>query len=248
MQSSIRKSLVILLLGSKSGLAAESQSTPAPAAPPSGATSFTPREHAWSIGVSLRRLDIKADYDYKLSALAPNIDIGRGWVRPAWWSLVEISLMLGPNSQRLPDSPPLDFIGTGFRFRAGHALPGRLLRKPGGDLGLELGVEYNEWIARSYQDRSLSDSSVSSSWVVRSRWIFVQPALFYSIWQAPRPQGQRPEWITTRIEGVVFSLGLSVPVQSQMQASYVKGGEKQSVTDHWQGTLVFLSVTSWLGI
>lgn len=241
MQASIiRNSLVILLLGSKLGLAAEAKSAPA--------TSFTPREHAWSIGASLRRLDIQADYDYKINALAPNIDIGRGWVRPAWWSLVEISLMLGPNGQRLPDSPPLDFIGTGFRFRAGHALPGRLLRSPGGDLGLELGMEYGEWIARSYQDRTLSDGSVSSSWVVRSRWIFVQPALFYSLWQAPRPQGHKPEWITTRIEGVVFSLGLSVPVQSQLQSSYLRGGEKQSVTDHWQGTLAFLSVTSWLGI
>jgi hypothetical protein len=243
MQATIRNSLAILLLGSKLGLAAEAQSGAAP-----GATSFTPREHAWSIGASLRRLDIQADSDYKLNALAPNIDIGRGWVRPKWWSLVEISLMLGPNGQRLPDSPPLDFIGTGFRFRAGHALPGRLLRSPDGDLGLELGVEYNEWIARSYQDRTLTDGSVSSSWVVRSRWIVVQPALFYSLWQAPRPQGHKPEWITTRIEGVIFSLGLSVPVQSQMQASYVKGGEKQGVTDHWQGTLAFLSVTSWLGI
>ena len=246
MQPSILHKLATVLLGSTVSLAAEAQTTAV--VPPSGTASFTPREHAWSIGGSLRRLAIKADYDYQVNALAPNIDIGRGWVRPSWWSLVELSLMLGPNGQRLPDSPPLDFIGTGFRVRAGHTLPGQVLRKADGDWGIEFGLEYNEWIARSYQDRTLADGAVSSSWVVRSRWIFVQPALFYSLWQPPRPQGHKPEWITTRIEGVVFSLGLSIPVQSQLQASYLKAGEKQSVTDHWRGSLAFLSLTSWLGI
>lgn len=248
MQLLIPNKLVSLLLGCTIPLAAEAQTTPAQPVPSSGTATFTPREHAWSIGTSLRHLDIQADYDYQIKALAPYIDIGRGWVRPTWWSLVELSLMLGPNGQRLPDSPPLDFIGTGFRFRAGHTLPGQLLRKPQGDWGIELGLEYNEWIARSYQDRTLDDGSVSNSWVVRSRWIFVQPALFYSLWQPPRPQGHKPEWITTRIEGVVFSLGLSIPVQSQMQASYTKAGEKVGFNDHWQGTLAFLSLTSWLGI
>lgn len=238
----IPKILLILLLCWTVPLAAETQ--PSADLP----DTFAPREHAWSIGASLRRLDIKADYDYQVQAVAPFLDIGRGWVRPTWWSLFELSLMLGPNSQRLPDSPPLDFIGTGFRFRAGHVLPGRLLRQPQGDWGVELGVEYSEWIARSYQDRQLSDGQTTSAWVVRSRWIFVQPALFYSLWKPARPQGHKPEWITTRIEGVVMSLGLSVPIQSQLQATYIKSGEKQGVTDHWQGTLALLSLTSWLGI
>jgi hypothetical protein len=248
MQPSTLKIFAILLLGATVPQAADAQSTPDPAAPPRETTSFTPREHAWSIGATLRRLDIEADHDYKIKTVAPHIDVGRGWVHPAWWSLVELSLMLGPNGQRLPDSPPLDFIGTGFRFRAGHAFPGQKLRKPQGDWGVELGLEYNEWIARSYQDRTLADGTSSNSWVVRSRWIFVQPALFYSLWQAPRPQGHKPEWITTRIEGLVMSLGLSIPVQSQMQTSYIKAGEKQSVTDHWRGRLAFLSLTTWLGI
>jgi hypothetical protein len=238
----ILKILSILLLSWAGPLAAKTQ------VPSDLPTTFAPREHAWSIGASLRRLDIKAGSDYQVQAVAPFLDIGRGWVRPTWWSLFELSLMLGPNSQLLRDSPPLDFIGTGFRFRAGHVLPGRLLRQAQGDWGVELGVEYSEWIARSYQDRLLSDGQTSSAWVVRSRWIFVQPALFYSLWQAARPQGHKPEWITTRIEGVVMSLGLSVPIQSQLQASYIKGGERQAITDHWQGTLALLSLTSWLGI
>ncbi len=244
MQPTLLHKLTLLLLGVTFSLAAEAETASAP----DGATSFTPREHAWSIGASLRSLRIKADDDYALNAVAPNIEIGRGWVRPAWWSLVELSLMLGPNSQSLPDSPPLDFIGTGFRLRAGHAFPGQLLRKEGGDWGMELGFEYTEWIARSYQDRTLADGTVTGSWVVRNRWIFVQPALFYSLWQPPRPQGHKPEWITTRIEGLVLSLGMSVPVQSQLQASYLKAGEKKAVTDHWRGTLAFLSLTTWLGI
>ncbi|MDQ3235071.1 MAG: hypothetical protein M3Q07_24950, partial [Pseudobdellovibrionaceae bacterium] len=190
MQTSNLKILAILLLGCNVSQAAESE-------PPPNSAKFAAREHAWSIGTSLRRLDIKADYDYQIQAVAPYIDIGRGWVRPAWWSLFELSLILGPNGQRLPESPPLDFIGTGFRFRAGHVLPGQLLRKPEGDWGVELGLEYNEWIARSYQDEQLSDGQISSSWVVRNRWIFVQPALFYSRWQPARPQGHKPDWIMT---------------------------------------------------
>ncbi|WP_141735821.1 hypothetical protein [Oligoflexus tunisiensis] len=239
MQLSIPNIFCKLLLGCMLPLAAAAQTAP---------TSFSPREHAWSIGTSTRHLNIKASHDFQVNAFAPYIDVGRGWVRPSWWSLVELSVMLGPNGERLPDSPPLDFIGTGFRFRAGHTMPGQVLRKPHGDWGVELGLEYNEWIARSYQDRLLSSGQNSGSWVVRSRWIFVQPALFYSFWKPPRPQGHKPEWIMTRNEGVVFSLGLSVPIQSEMQATFILGGEKLGLNDHWRGSLAFLSVTSWLGI
>jgi hypothetical protein len=247
-QRPILNKLTILLLGMAVTVPSFAQTPSTPVPLPSEAPSFTPREHAWTFGTSLRRLDIETDYDYKIHALAPYVDIGRGWVRPSWWSHVELNLMLGPNGQHLPDSPPLDFIGTGLRMRAGHTLPGQLLRKPKGDWGLELGLEYNEWIARSYSDRTLGDGSLSNSWVVRSRWIFIQPALFYSLWQPPRPQGNKPEWITTRIEGLVFSLGLSIPIQSEMQASYIRAGEKIGFTGRWRGTLAFLSLTSWLGI
>lgn len=244
MLRSKNKIFLLLLMGS----AGSAPLWGAEAKPQSYPEKFAPRENAWSIGTSLRRLDIEAGHGYKIDAMAPYIDLGRGWVHESWWSLVELSLVLGPNGKRLADSPPLDFTGTGLRLRMGHTLPGKVLRHPSGDWGAELGLEYNEWIARSYQDETLADGQISNGWVVRSRWIFVQPALFYSLWKAARPQGHRPEWVTTRIEGLVLSLGLSVPVQSQMQASFVKNGEKDSRTDHWHGTLAFLSLTSWLGI
>jgi|GEM_PF-3245919 len=209
---------------------------------------FTPRENAWSIGTSLRQLNISSSQDYKLNTIAPYLDIGRGWVHANWWSSIELNLILGPNGKRLPESPPLDFTGNGLRMRIGHSLPGRPLRQAEGDWGAEIGLEYNEWIARSYRDETLADGQISKNWVVRSRWIFIQPALFYSLWRPARPQGHKPEWLTTRVEGMVISLGMSVPIQSQFQASYSKNNEKQSLNDHWRGTLAFLSITSWLGI
>ncbi len=209
---------------------------------------FSPRVNAWSIGTSLRQLNLSTGRDFSLKAICPYIDIGRGWIHSEWWSSIELNLILGPNGKRLTDSPPLDFTGTGLRMRIGHTLPGHPLRQTSGDWGAEIGLEYNEWIARSYRDEVQADGKVSSNWVVRSRWVFLQPAVFYSLLQAARPQGHKPEWITTRMEGMVISLGLSVPIQSQMQATFSENSERQNFSDHWRGTVAFLSLTSWLGI
>lgn len=209
---------------------------------------FTPREHAWSLGTSFRRMHLSADHDYHLNYVSPTLDFGRGWIHRDWWSSVEFNLILGPNGKRLPESPPLDFTGSGIKLQIAHTWPGQMLRAPNGDWGGVLGLEYSEWTARSFRDEKLPDGHNTDAWVVRSRWIRVQSAVFYSIWQPSRPQGHNPDWISTRIEGVIMSIGLSLPIQAQLQANYVKDNQAQSVTDRWQGLLSFFTVTSWLGI
>lgn len=207
------------------------------------------RNSNWSIGLDGRQLNVTpGDRRYKQREIAPDINVGFVWIEDSWWSMLRGHLPFGPTSQRYPDSPTLDTEGYGISATFGRTLSSGSLRQSGGDYGVELGIESFELAARSFRRQVLVDGSVTDAWVVKTRWTALTPAIFATFLKPARPQGTKPEWLMTRIEGYRVSLGVVVPVQRSWDLRYERGGTPVGDRGSWTGVHGILSLNTWLGI
>lgn len=238
-------SLCLSMLLSGTVAAAE---PPTPGAPPGAPTKI--RENVWSVGFQNRllRWGEEDEAGLQLHFMSQTLDVSRVWVKKHWWASIDLSLVLGPVSRRLPDSPPIDFTGNGFGFRFAYPLFSDGLRQANGDWGLMLGAESMEIRGNSYRRQVLSDGGISEGWLVRSRWISVIPGLFYSCLKAGRPKGNRPEWLVTRLEGYTIQLGLGLPIKGDLEISQTLRGLRERQNSRLRGYTGLLSFSAWLGI
>ncbi len=208
-----------------------------------------PRKMNWSVGMDARELNVTpGDRRYKQREVSPDINIGVTWIEPVWWAMGRVHLPVGPTSQRYADSPPLDTEGYGVSFNFGKSLLNHELRQANGDYGLEVGLESFELSARSFRRQVLSDGSSTDNWVVKTRWTAITPAVFATFLKPARPEGNKPEWLMTRIEGYRVALGVVVPVQRSWDLRYGKNGTPVGDRGSWSGVHGLLSLNAWLGI
>ncbi len=208
-----------------------------------------PRHANWSVGFDGRELNVTpGDRRYKQRALAPDINIGFTWIDESWWAMGRVHLPFGPTSERFPDSPPLDTEGYGVSATFGKTLSSSSLRESAGDYGVELGIESFELAARSFRRQVLFDGTSTDAWVMKTRWTALTPAIFATFLKPARPQGNKPEWLMTRIEGYRVSLGVVVPVQRSWDLRYERAGVPEGDRGGWTGVHGVLSVSTWLGI
>jgi hypothetical protein len=224
------------------------QSTSLPKLTPEQIAALPPRTGAWSLGFDLRQLNVTpSNRAYKQRGIAPDINVGYVHIAEDWWASAIGHLPFGPTSQHYPDSPPIDFEGYGFSAVYGRPFSGNL-RKASGDLGAEIGLEVFELVGRSFRRQVLPDKSVSDAWVMKTRWTALTPALTMTFLKPARPQGSRPEWLMTRIEGYRFSLGAVIPVQNSWDLRFEKNSVGQGDRGKWKGVFGLLAISTWLGI
>lgn len=226
----------------------KNQSANFPKLTPEQIAALPARDSAWSIGFDARQLNVTPnDRRYKQRSTAPDINVGYVHIDESWWVMARGHLPFGPTSQRYPDSPPLDFEGYGISTTYGHSFSGHL-RDPSGDYGAEIGLEVFELVGRSFRRQVLPDNSVSNAWVMKTRWTALTPALTATFLKPSRPQGSRPEWLMTRIEGYRLSAGIVIPVQNSWDLRWEHNGVGQGDRGNWKGFFGVASLTAWLGI
>ena len=224
------------------------QSANFPKLTPEQIAALPARTGAWSIGFDVRQLNVTpSDRRYKQRSSAPDVNVGYVYIDDSWWVTARGHLPFGPTSQRYPDSPPIDFEGYGFSTTYGRSLSGHL-RDPSGDYGAEIGLEVFELVGRSFRRQVLTDKSVSNAWVMKTRWTALTPALTATFLKPSRPQGSRPEWLMTRIEGYRISAGVVIPVQNSWDLRWEHDGVGQGNRGSWTGMMSVISLTAWLGI
>lgn len=206
------------------------------------------RENVWAVGLQVRPLHFSGSAEQRLEMTATTIDVSRVWVKRKWWASVDASLILGPWSQRRELSPPIDYSGSGLGARFAYALFSDGLRQPSGDWGLTLGAETMEVTGRSFRRENLATGSYTEGWLIRGRWTAILPGVFYSTLKPGRPKGNRPEWLTTRIEGYTFCLALALPVQGQIKQSFSLNGDAVRTSRKLEGYAIQLAFSTWLGI
>ncbi len=206
------------------------------------------RQNVWGVGLQSRLLHWGEDENDRLHFMSQTLDVNRVWVHEQWWASIDLSLILGPVSKRLPTSPPIDYNGSGVGARFAYSLFSDGLRQPGGDWGIFLGAESMEITGHSYRRRVLEGGGVSEGWFVRSRWIAAIPGVFYSRLKPGRPKGNRPEWLMTRIEGYTVQVGLALPIKAELMISQTLNGVREKRRSNVHGYAALLSLSVWLGI
>ncbi len=208
-----------------------------------------PRKLNWSVGFDARDLNVTpGNRRFKQREVSPDINIGITWIEPNWWAMGRVHLPLGPNSQRYAESPPLDTEGYGLSFNFGKSLLNHQLRQTQGDYGVEVGIESFELTARSFRKQSLNDGGYTDFWVVKTRWMAITPSIFATFLKPARPEGNKPEWLMTRIEGYRVALGVVIPVQRSWDLRYEKNTVLVGDRGSWSGVHGLLSWNAWLGI
>ncbi len=219
-----------------------------PTLSPEAIAALPARNGNWSIGFDVRKLNITpSNRSYKQRGLTPDINVGYVYIKDSWWVMARGHVPFGPTSVRYPDSPPVDFEGYGLSATFGKSLTSSL-RNPGGSYGAEMGVEIFQLVGRSFRRQVLADQSISEAWLMKAGWTAITPALTATFLKPARPQGNRPEWLMTRIEGYHMSLGVVIPVQRSWDLRWEHDHVGQGDRGTWKGVFGVVSLSTWLGI
>jgi hypothetical protein len=83
---------------------------------------------------------------------------------------------------------------------------------------------------------------------MKTSWTAITPALTATFLKPARPEGTRPEWLMTRIEGYRVSLGVVIPVQTSWDLRWEKDSVAKADRGSWKGVFAVASASAWLGI
>lgn len=227
----------------------QGQSNGLPKLSPEAIAALPARTGNWSVGFDVRQLDVTPNNRrYKQRGLEADINFGYVYVANSWWGTVRGHVPFAPTSQYYDESPPIDYEGYGVSTTFGKTLSASSLRQASGDYGVEVGLEIFQLVGRSFRRQVLPDRSISEAWVIRTGWTAITPAFSATFLKPARPQGNRPEWLMTRIEGYHVSLGVVIPVQKTLDVRWEHDRVGQGDHGTWKGIFGIASLSTWLGI
>ena len=215
------------------------------------------------------RYTLKADDDNELVGNGLKASLGGGYIAKSWLVNVMLDVSLGPYEPARDGQLNVDFGGTGLTIWWATSAQTLDLRSSEGSYGFALGASYADMVGRSVgrnrketsNPNDPENSNLVDNYVMRATYFSVLPSIFFAWLKGARPTGNTPELLTTRIEGYVLTMGVSVPVMAKYQAHYDKrqilgendsGDASGSKRIFEEGTLkgysILLSFTSFLGI
>lgn len=234
------------------------------------------RQGFYSLGATAQHYDLHSDDDNELRGFASAISLGRGHITSRWYLLGGIDILLGPFEPMRKEAIGVDFLGTGFSLWYGYNLRPLDMRNRDGALGLALGLTYADIVGRSLRNKrgqnmfsgrqisglafddtsSTSDSGYRiTEYTIRVTNLAIQPSLFYAWLREGRPEGNSPELLTTRLEGIIMTFGVSIPIIANYTARYDREfaapsvpADTQKESGRFKGSSIFMAVATLLGV
>lgn len=217
---------IILLMALSAATAVAAPLAGPPARTPGGITEPGVRKTAVLVGVTGSRHSLKGS-DNELLGSAGAIQIGTGYIDENWYASLSLDVVLGPFEPTLGNQLNVDYSGTGLTLWTGVSAQTMNLRSPEGGYGFALGLSYMDIIGRSVgknrkmrNDQKDGEQELIDNYIMRVNSLAVIPALFFSWLAPPRPRGNTPELLTTRIDGYFLTIGGALPLLSHYNARY----------------------------
>lgn len=210
------------------------------------------KNSVWVFGVAGVDHDLAEKDGSNLNGGSVMVQIGRGYIGTRWFGHGSVDIISGPYQTPQRSKPKLDHSGTGFSTLWGYNLNEGGIRKEGGSFGLSLGLSYADIVGRSTDTYSSGNETVEQ-FVMRVSNFAVMPGLFYAWLEKARPNGNKPEYLVTRIEGYLLNLGVAVPflaTQTTKYQSYTPTkpeGTAESQSGRMNGYSIVLNLTTLLG-
>ncbi len=225
------------------------------------------RKGTWVVGSSILRHSLQAGASHELVGKAAQVSLGGGWIAQRWYTSLTLDILLGPWEPSSAQSLDVDWSGTGATWWTGWSARNVDLRSPQGSYGFGLGLTYADMVGRSIgrNRRDPGDPSdprsvgIVDNYLMRVNNLGVSAALFFTWLAPPRPKGNSPDLLKTRLEGSVLWLGATVPLASSWNAEFdrrvapaTEGSPtiKEQVRERGRlkGWTVFASIQAGLGI
>lgn len=235
-----------------------------PAKTAGGITEPGVRKSAVLVGVSGWRHSLKGD-DNELIGSAGDLQLGTGYIDENWYASLSLDILLGPYEPIRSNQLNIDFTGTGFTAWAGFSAQTLNLRSPEGGYGFALGLSYLDIVGRSIgknrrnrpEDNGLDQID---KYIMRVNSLALMPALFFSWLAQPRPRGNTPELLATRLDGYFLTIGGALPLSSHYNVRFQTRPQApdsqlplrtQAKTESQKGSLagysIVISFTAMLG-
>jgi hypothetical protein len=191
------------------------------------------------------------------------VSFGLGYLKGHLLFSGHFDILLGPYEQMRDRSFSSDFAGTGFSTFVAYSSKSKEQAQGGYTYGLGLGATYEDAIGRSSGSKNVDLSALGpqyqtdevsvQNYIIQTQTGFLTPTFYFAWLKPPRPKGNTPELLKTRLEGYLLSLGVSFPVYSQYRAKYDQRQEDASfkgLVDNGKlkGYRIALGITTLLGI
>ncbi len=212
----------------------------------------SPQKEAWSFGISSLKHSLKARGGVEYIGPAAGLQIGYGRISDYWFTNASVDILLGPYQPTQSGQIDVDYSGTGITLEAGLSAHSANIRSADGGYGFVMGLNYGDTVGRNSGINRKSSSTNASfagegdetlldEYSQRVTYFALSPQIFFSWLQPPRPIGNTPELLTTRIEGYMLTLGGLIPLSANYAVRYTT---KSNQSARENGSLYGYSITA----
>jgi hypothetical protein len=223
-----------------------------------------PRDIIWGFESTVERYNLRLPDESTVAGMAGRIGVAYGRIRDNQWLMGRFHFLAGPFDLARQGQFDADFSGTSIDFEYGSAFPGRSLRGASVPT-LSIAFGYTDLNGRNIGDnRRITGSSTDNEnyrreqgFQIHMGLVTVTPALGWTWTKPPRPQGNEPELLSTRIESAYARIGTMIPLYSRGRVEVTKRSadasprqtaSKYKATGHIVGYSLIASAGVWLGI
>jgi hypothetical protein len=223
------------------------------------------RRSVFSIGIQGDKHDLKAGNGDELIGNSAAVQLGTGYIADKWYTSLSLDIILGPYEPVRNKELNTDFVGTGLTWFTGISAQTQNLRSPAGGYGFALGLSYADIVGRTVSSRNKDTRSGTGesgetidNYIMRVNRFSMIPAIFFSWLQGPRPAGNSPDLLTTRLEGYLMTIGVAIPLITTYSSRYnvrnnaptteaVSTTREEKDSGQLRGYSVLCGITAFLG-
>ncbi len=216
------------------------------------ATAQPVQSDVWTIGLTSVKHSLKAKDGIEFIGPAAALQIGYGSIGDYWFANGYVDILLGPYQPTQGGQMDVDYTGTGLSVEAGLSAHSNNIRSPDGGYGFVMGFNYGDTQGRgtgiSRKSRRApafgfvtQESAGLDEYSQRVTYFALAPQIFFSWLGQPRPIGNTPELLATRIEGYMLTIGGIIPLSANYSVRYATDNN-ESVRKH--GSLYGYSMTA----
>ena len=196
------------------------------------------RKSVFGVGIMGNRHNLKAGDGNEIIGNAMQVALGGGYIDEKWFLTGSVDILLGPYEPARGKQINVDYLGTGATAWWGYSAQTLNLRSDAGSYGFAFGISYADYIGRAIgrnrqeaQLTSNEDLVLLDNYVMRVTEFAVTPGIFFSWLKPGRQAGNSPELLRTRIEGYLFSMGVSFPILASYSAKYDTRSNEGQIPD-----------------
>lgn len=176
----------------------------------------------WTLDLGAQRHSLAATDNVEFLGSAGVIKVGRFFSSGRWASGVSLDLLTGPYEGPESQNIIVDFTGTGLSAYVNFFFKKEISTERSSNYGLGVQFNYADIIGRSTGQKTISASEEGEvrNWIMRVNNFSVTPTLTYILLEPSRKEGNKPELLMTRLEGLKIYIGASFPIQTKYKLQY----------------------------